>query len=905
MPKPSKPTKTSMMRQWSALKRDFPACLILFRLGDFYEAFNEDASVLADTCGVTLTSRPVSKGTRIPMAGVPYHAVDGYIAQLVRAGVRVAIAEQTGGESSPEKRSRMSRPPDREDGDSASGGGSSGTIIRREVVRVVTAGTLIEGDLLDASSDNYLAALAIDDEGIGLAHLDLSTGRFATTDFDGPDAGARAIDEISRLRPAELLVPESTSSSRAEWLDALDEWLEALGCPTPLVKRPGWHFEFENARRSILDHFRADGLDAYGCADRTLAAGAAGAALAYVLETQRGTADQIMRLSTYDPAGHLVLDAVSRRSLELTRSMREGGVKGSLLWVIDLTQCPMGGRAIRRWIERPLAQIEAIERRLDAVEALTAVDASRESLRAILKRVPDIERLTNRVVAGYAGPRELARLADGLLEIPALAECLASEAEWRVCLPDVEPDVAAALGERIRSVLVDDAPATLDGSTFRRGVDPALDAIHESVAAAREWIAGLEGRERKATGIERIKVGYNRVFGYYLGVPKRFADDVPETWIRKQTLVDSERYVTPELKEREREVLEAERRIAERERALFAELIESVVAEASHVLEAARIIGQLDALASLAEAARRHDYVRPIIDDTGELEIRDGRHPVVERMQSDPFVPNDLTLRPGEIVLLTGPNMAGKSTIGRQAALIVILAHAGSFVPARAARVGLADRVFTRIGAHDEIAAGRSTFMVEMVETANILNHVTARSVVILDELGRGTSTYDGIAIAWAVIEYLHDGPVSGPRTIFATHYHELTALADRLKRVTNLSMAVAETDRGIRFLHRVEPGPADRSYGVHVAELAGLPKEVVLRAWDILGMLEREGGVPLQGAGSRPPGDGGPAQLPLLAPVEREHPAVTALRELDPDELTPREALALVYALRERAVKG
>ncbi len=911
-------SQTAMMRQWADLKRDFPACLILFRLGDFYEAFNEDAAVLAEVCGLTLTSRPVSKGTRIPMAGVPYHAVDGYIAQLVKAGVRVAIAEQTGGESSPEKRSRMSRPASRSaaaDGAVSNGAGAGSAagaggreIIRREVVRVVTAGTLVEGDLLESSVDNFLAALSIGEDGLGLAHLELSTGDFSTTDFIGDGADARVVDELTRLRPAELLVPEATASSRSAWLESLGDRLSRLGCPTQVVVRPSWHFEFEIARRSILEHFGAERLDGYGCAERVLAAGAAGAAIAYVLETQRGTAGQIMRLSTYDVSGYLVLDAVSRRSLEISRAMRDGRVKGSLLWVIDMTVCAMGGRTLRRWVERPLAVQARIESRLDAVQALLDADLSRDALRAVMKRVPDLERLTNRVVAGYAGPRELAGLADGLLEVPELVACIDSEPTWADRLPSFDAEPLAALGDMLRAALADDPPATLDGTVFRRGFDPALDAIHDSVAAAREWIAGLEARERSRTGIERIKVGYNKVFGYFLSVPKRMADDVPADWIRKQTLVDQERYVTPELKEREGEVLEAERRISERERALFAELVAAVVAGAEGPLSAARDIGRLDALSSLAEVARRYDYSRPEIDDSGELEIRAGRHPVVERMQAEPFVPNDLTLRAGEIALLTGPNMAGKSTIGRQAALITILAHVGCFVPARSARIGLADRVFTRIGAHDEIAAGQSTFMVEMVETANILNHATARSLVILDELGRGTSTYDGIAIAWAVIEYLHDGPTKGPRTIFATHYHELTALAERLARVTNLSMAVAETDRGIRFLHRVEAGAADRSYGVHVAELAGLPRDVVRRAWEILGTLEADAGVPLQQASGRPARDVRgdiPEQLPLLAPVEREHPAVRALRELDPDNLSPLEALEALYELRSRAMKG
>jgi len=993
---------TPMMRQWAQIKRQHPDCIVLFRLGDFYEAFNEDAVRVAEVCDVTLTSRPVAKGERAPMAGVPYHAVDGYIAQIVRRGIKVAIVEQTGPEASPEKRARMSRlaagPGEGAGSGESAGlaatglGGTSETvgapgvpelpghrhpasgaagadartkpaptpgrgIMSREVVRVVTPGTLIEGELIDARANHYLAALAWRDGRLGLAHLDVTTGEFATTDFEGPDAERRALDELVRLRAAELIVPERVATGNREsgnresgnrdsgdrdsggrgmgnrdsgdrdsggrgmgnrgtgnrdsdggdtpaLAARLRAAFESLGLSTVIMPFAAWRFDAANARRALLEHFGTASLAAYGCEDRPLAAQAAGAALAYVHETQRGAAGQITALSTYSSDAYMRLDAATRRNLELTGTLRGDQRHGSLLGVLDATLTPMGGRRLRRWIDQPLVDRARIERRLDAVEALAGATRLRAEVRAVLKHVPDLERLTNRVVAGYAGPRELLKLAHGLRREPELHVLLAGvegAALAGLCAQDVLP-----VAEAIEQALADDPPAVLGvPGAIRPGYAAELDAIHASVAEARAWIAGLEGRERGRTGIKKLKVGFNKVFGYYLEVPKALSDAVPGEYHRKQTVAGSERYVTPELKARESEVLQAEERIVALERALFLDLVAEVTAAADRLLGAARDAGMLDALAALAEVAVARRYVRPALDDGRALAIQAGRHPVVEHLRADtPFVPNDVAVGPGEIVLLTGPNMAGKSTIGRQVALTVLMAQVGSFVPAGAAAIGIVDRIFTRIGAQDELAAGQSTFMVEMVETAGILHHATPRSLIILDELGRGTSTYDGMAIAWAVIEHIHNHPRLGARTLFATHYHELTALADLLPRVRNYNMAVAESGDGIVFLHRIEPGAADRSYGIHVAELAGLPRDVVSRAWKILERLEAEGNVPLQGAQDRP-APPRTAQLPLFAPIDVEHPVVDALRQLNVESMTPIEALTRLYELQREVREG
>ncbi len=888
-----------MMRQWAQIKRDFPDCVVLFRLGDFYEAFGEDAVRVAELCDVVLTSRPVAKDERIAMAGVPYHAVDGYIAQLVRRGVKVAIAEQTGADVSPDKRARMSGvlQPLAAAGQEAPSGSR---LMARQVVRIVTPGTLVEGDLLDARANNYLAALASLGERLGLAHADVSTGEFSTMEVAGADATRLVTDELVRLRPAELLHPDAQSEAIAHVLNRFRELAQALGLPTVVVPYAAWRFDADNARRRILDHFGTVSLVAFGCEEHAAATAAAGAVLAYLGDTQPSALTQLRSLSTYGIDHFMNLDAATRRHLEISVTVR-GERKGSLLWALDATVTPMGARTLKSWLERPLLDVEAIQQRLDAVEAFLTDSAERDRLRGMLKSLPDVERLVNRTVAGYAGPRELVALAQGLRRMVAAAGVVVGHAPpWPTEAASPAMAELETIAQRIETALAEDPPAVLGvAGVIRPGCSAELDAVHAAVAEARQWIAGLEAVERTRTGIRGLKVGYNRVFGYYIEVPKAQASRVPSDYARKQTLVDAERYITPELKVREAEVLNAEERIVALERELFASLLEDIRAAQLPIQAAARWVGKVDALLALAEVAAHHDYARPRVTTGGQLLLEAARHPVVERMPSEsPFVANDLTIGEGETILLTGPNMAGKSTVARQAALIVLMAQAGSFVPARRAEIGLVDRIYARIGAQDELALGRSTFMVEMLETAAILRHATPRSLLILDELGRGTSTYDGMAIAWAVLEYLHAEPRLRCRTIFATHFHELTSLVDSLPRLRLYNMAVSEVDGRVVFLHQVEPGAADRSYGIHVAELAGLPKEVIERAWQVLARLEAEGKAPLQDARSRPP-QGKARQLALFAPVSDEQPVTDMLLALDLDSLTPREALNKLYELR------
>ena len=978
------------MRQWAEIKQSYPDCLVLFRLGDFYEAFNEDAVQMAEVCDVTLTSRPVKKGERAPMAGVPYHAVDSYIAQIVKAGIKVAIVEQSGEDTSPEKRSRMSRIPvvpaqpgsDVEQSPSSSAAeeskdGSSSQpslaqmpkvepvappaerktsrkgIMAREVVRVVTPGTILEGELLDAKAPNYLASIAWhqDKQGlrIGLSHADVSTGEFATTELklEKGDPWRALLDSLVRLQPAEIvhpdiagLTPDSTPHVK---LRELSEQLEAMGMAAKLMPSPTWRFDLENATRVLLEHFQVRSLDSFGCGKLPAATMAAGALLDYFRSTQKNAPTQIRPLRTEQDSKYLILDAAARRTLEITETLRGRGRKGSLLEVIDRSQCPMGARTLRAWLSRPLLDIRQIARRQAVIGKLLEAPRVRMQLRDALKAAPDLPRLMNRVTTGYAGPREVQRLGAGLAVFETIKD-LAGNAGWSAGAssgkdldPDPEstgsesstlvvlqnaPDLGseflgslcansfASLREAISQTIAEETPATLGVSgCIRRGHSAELDHIHDSVAEARAYMAGLEQVERERSGIKGLKVGFNKVFGYYLSVPKSASESVPEDYIRKQTLTGSERYITPEMKEREQELLGAEELIIRLERELFQALCATIASESKAILQAADDLGRLDALASLAEVADEERYVQAEVHSSLEIDIVGGRHPVVEtHLRDTPFVPNDMRIDPGEIILLTGPNMAGKSTVGRQVALICLLAQVGSYVPADSARIGLVDRIFTRIGAQDEIASGQSTFMVEMVETAAILSHASSRSLLILDELGRGTSTYDGMSIAWSVIEYIHQHPRLRSRTLFATHYHELTELEASLERLRNMHLAVADTDAGIVFLHEVHEGPADRSYGIHVADLAGLPQDVIRRAGQILRELEAaEASNLVEGAGL-PAGEGAlehspPSQYSMfesaLTPAESD--TLKRLREVDPNSMTPLEAMIALAELKNR----
>ncbi|MBC7227694.1 MAG: DNA mismatch repair protein MutS [Thermoflexales bacterium] len=859
---------TPIRKQYLRLKAQHPDAILFFRLGDFYETFDADAEIAARELDLVLTSRPVAKGVRVPMAGVPHHAVENYIARLIEKGYRVAIAEQVG---------------------EVTGRG----LVEREVVRVVTPGTVVEPALLDARRPNYLAALVVEDDRAGLAYAEITTGEFATTQL----AREEVPRELARLQPRECLFPDAR-----EWKSA-----GPAGPPFPELNFPGIHFtpypayRFEpgTARQSLLDHFGVATLEGFGCEGKPLAIRAAGAILQYLQETQKGALAQLATLRTYSTDRFLVMDPTTRRNLELTESLRERRVQGSLLGVLDRTLTPMGGRLLRARIAQPLVDREEIERRLDEVERFVQDGVLRARVREALRDMPDLERLVNRVVGGVATPRDLVGIRRALEAVNALTSSPCpfplsqivgeGEGDWGVGV--------RAVADLIARAIVDDPPASLsDGGVIRPGFSEELDGLLRSVREAKEWLASLERREQERTGIKNLKVGYNKVFGYYIEVTKANLHAVPPDYIRKQTLVGAERFITPELKEVETLILNAEERQVEVETRVFREVCARIAARAPMLLETARAVARLDVATALAEVAVRNRYVRPDLTDENVLEIVGGRHPVVEQTLAEPFVPNDLHLdEETRILIITGPNMAGKSVYIRQNALIVIMAQMGSFVPAERARIGIVDRIFARIGAQDEVASGQSTFMVEMVETANILNNATPRSLLILDEIGRGTSTYDGISIAWAVVEYLHNHPGRRARTLFATHYHELIELADRLPGVQNVNLAVAEEGGEVVFLHRVVPGGADRSYGIHVAQLAGVPRPVISRAQELLEGLE---------SGKFRPGTPAPRPYqPVL--FADEHPVVEELRKLDVSQMTPLEAINKLYELQQKVGSG
>jgi len=860
------------MRQYQDLKARHPGALLMFRLGDFYELFFEDAKIAARELDIVLTSREVGKGRRVPMCGVPHHALNGYLARLVDRGYRVAICDQV------------------EDPRTARG------LVRRDVTRVVTPGTVMDASMLKAREHRYLGAVAEHDGAWGLSAVDLSTGDFLATQIAGDDATRHLADELARLDLREVVVPEGLGAHEA--LSAI------TAARTPLE---AWRFEPGTARQALLQHFRVVSLEGFGMEQMPLATAAAGALLQYLQQTQMSPLHQLRRPQLYSTERSLALDETTRRNLELLRNRRDGGAAGTLLAVLDETVTPMGGRLLREWLLRPLVDIEAIERRLDAVQAAVKDQARRKTIRNMMRGLPDLARLVGRVGHGSATARDLVALRIGLERLPGVREEVA-----RLDDPVLLGRLAAAvdphaqIAARIGRAIVDDPPTSLrDGGLIRPGYDRALDALRDAAAEGKAWIAGLEAAERQRTGIKSLRVGFNKVFGYYIEVSNANRHLVPGEYVRKQTLTGAERYITPEMKEREAAILGAEERMAALEYELFAALRDEVAASSGSLLDTARALAEIDVLLALAEAAERGGYTRPRITDAPVLEISDGRHPVVERMlEGDRFVPNDLRLdvRDRALLIVTGPNMAGKSTLLRQAALITIMAQMGSFVPASSARVGIADRIFTRVGAVDDLAAGRSTFLVEMQEVARILSGATIRSLIILDEVGRGTSTYDGMSLAWAVVDYLHERV--GARTLFATHFHELTELADLLPRVHNIAMQVREEGDHIAFLHTVAEGRADRSYGIHVARLAGIPDEVIEEARRILQQLEAAAARPGAPETQRMPTRARHArQLPLA--LELPSPIEEVLLSLAVETMTPLEALQTLAELRERVRRG
>jgi len=858
---------TPLRRQYLEIKRRFPQAIVFFRLGDFYETFDQDAELVSRELEIVLTSRPIGKGQRVPLAGIPHHALDSYLAKLIAKGYKVAICEQV---SDAAKGPVLSLPKGR-------------TLMERQVVRVVTPGTVVEGGLLDQRANNYLASLAVEGERAGIAYVDVSTGEFAVAQIDAELLPA----ELDRLRPAELVLPEGQEPP--EGLQAAVSHLEAH------------RFDSEAAADLLLTHFGAASLDAFGCADQPLAVAAAGAVLAYLQDNQRAVLGHITRLSTYNASAFMTLDSQTRRNLELFASVRQGPRTASLLSAIDLTKTSMGARLLRRWLGQPLLDIKELAQRQDRVQFFFQSAVRRGQVSTLLAKMPDLERLLGRISAALALPREVVSLRRGLELVPSLRQAIADGRE--------EIAEAAALLARLHlcqetaaliEQAIEDEPTAgfEEGGVIRPGFSPEMDSLRSVARDARQYLADLERRERQQTGIKSLKVGYNKVFGYYIEVSKANQRLVPAHYQRRQTLVGGERFTTPELKEREFQILHARERQEDLEATLFRQVCAQVAAEGKRILELATAIAETDVFCALAEVAARYGYVRPEVTQDDEIVIRDGRHPVVERMlPQGAFVPNDthLSNQDSQIIVLTGPNMAGKSTYIRQVALIVLLAQMGSFVPAASARIGIVDRIFTRVGALDDIAAGQSTFLVEMLETASILHNATPRSLLLFDEIGRGTSTYDGMAIARAVVEFIHHRPEVAAKTLFATHYHELVDLAALLPRVKNCNVAVSEEEGRVVFLHRILPGGADKSYGVHVAQLAGLPRPVIQRAQEVLSELEDKG--------DRQPRQRRPreaaVQLSLLGASDA---VLEELASLDVDGLTPLQAITKLYELRERA---
>jgi DNA mismatch repair protein MutS len=884
------------MRQYRRIKAEYPDTLLFFRMGDFYEMFFEDAEIASKVLQITLTSRRSSKKSPdVPLCGVPYHAVDSYLAKLIKQGFRVAICEQV------------------EDPKTAKG------IVKREVVRVVTPGTVLDTSLLEAKENNFIAAIysqadpqskrSQSDQAIGVAFVDVSTGEFHLGELTGTDRFQKLLDELQRFEPKEILIPEISEQAASNHEQRIIDAYNA----TCLTKYSDRAFQYTAAKRTLLNHFQVYSLAGFGCQNLSYGISAAGALLQYIQETQKTSLPHIRKISVLRHDKFMVIDSTTQRNLELYRTITDHSRNGSLLGLLDKTVTSMGGRMLQRWMRYPLIEINAINERLDAVEELKNDVILRGDLREQLRGIYDLERLITRLTLSAANARDLVALKFSLFRIPELRNLLKSAQSNMITQLVDTCDELQDVAQLIDHAIVDEPPITLrEGKLIRSDYNDELDELRKISREGKDWIAGLERQERERTGINSLKVKYNKVFGYFIEVTKPNLHLVPDNYIIKQTLVNAVRYITPGLKEYESKVLGAEDRIVELEYALFQEVRQAVVKEVERVLHTAEIIATLDVLSSLAEVADRYLYAKPELTDDDRLEITEGRHPVVEQMKlEEPFIPNDTLAdcQDNRLLIITGPNMAGKSTYIRQVALITLLAQIGSFVPAEKAVIGVVDRIFSRIGASDNLTRGESTFMVEMNETANILNNATHKSLIILDEIGRGTSTFDGMSIAWAVAEYISNQEIIGARTLFATHYHELTALASLLPGIKNYNIAVKEWNDQVIFLRKIVEGGADQSYGIQVARLAGLPLLVIQRAKEILADLEQDrhgeaehhflkqhSSTALNITQNNQKNSA--QQLSLFG--ERPHPVITKIKALDINKLTPIEALNILFTLQE-----
>ena len=860
---------TPMMQQYLQIKEQNQDAILFFRLGDFYEMFGADARTASRELDLTLTTRDKSKDKpaeeRMPMCGVPYHSADSYIARLIAKGYKVAICEQT------------------EDPAQAKG------LVKRDIIRVVTPGTVIDSACLEEGRSNFCAGIYLDEDYAALCACDITTGKAHATAFSGPERVKQLINELARFSPAEAVV------NKAAFFDeTLHTFLQdKLNCH--LEKLPAGRFQMEAAEKLIRRQFGDDALHRLP-RDNPAVFLALGALLSYLHETQKTDLSHVDDLEYYRRGQFMELDLTARRNLELTETLRSKEKKGSLLWVLDKTKTAMGGRLMRAWLERPLLSVTEIDRRSAAVAALVEHTVAREELILALQGISDMERLVGRIVYGTAGGRDLASLRAAMEKLPLVKAQLSCFEKGRLHQLDEALDDLNDLAALIGQTLVDEPPFSVrEGELIRDGFDSEVDRLRTILHGGKGIVVSMEAAEKEKTGIRTLKIGYNKVFGYYIEVSNSFKDQVPDTYIRKQTLVNGERYITQELKDLEHDILSAEDRVKALEYQLFTDLRLHVAEQAARVQRAAAIVAELDALCSLAAVAVKNNYCCPVVDESGVIEIHDGRHPVVEQMRRDSmFVPNDTYMgeKDDRVAIITGPNMAGKSTYMRQVALIVLMAQIGSFVPARAARIGVVDRIFTRIGASDDLSAGQSTFMVEMTEVSDILKAATADSLLILDEIGRGTSTFDGMSIARAVLEYCADPKKLGAKTLFATHYHELTALEGELPGVRNYNIAVRTRGEDIIFLRKIISGGADRSYGIEVAKLAGLPKQVLTRARHILQELEDEAGKP-----HAAPVETDQVSLEALS----ESAVIDQLRRAQVDTLSPLEALNLLYELKNK----
>lgn len=858
---------TPMFRQYYQIKNEYADCILMFRLGDFYEMFDEDAKIAARELELTLTARDCGSG-KVPMAGVPHHAAASYIGTLIKKGYKVAICEQI------------------EDPKEAKG------LVKREVTRVITPGTVIDESILSAKMNNYLCAIATNGRDYGLCHVDVSTGEFSVTEITGATAKEKLIEEITRIQPSECIIDDAFYAE--EIVNVLKEQFGMAVMPFDSEV-----FLFKNASERLREHFRTKSLDGFDLVRKTLAVSAAGATLAYLHKVQKSALDHINTIRTYQMDEFMVIDSTARRNLELFQTIRDGGERGTLLWVLDSTVTSMGGRKLRKWLERPLLNIADINDRLDTVEELVSDVMRLEELRASLGEVYDLERLIAKAVYGSATARDLISMKLSIQRLPAIKRCLTGASSELLGRLRDSIDELQDVEELIQRSIADEPPVSLkEGGIIKRGYSSEVDYLYSLMKSGKSWIAELESAERERTGIKSLKVGFNKVFGYYIEVTKANLDLVPPDYTRKQTLANAERYITSELKERETEILTAEERVIELEYELFTDIRNKVSAEAERIQRTADVVASLDALASLAKVAIANNYTKPHISSGNDMVIKDGRHPTVELMLRGAFVPNDVYMGDGEnhMILLTGPNMSGKSTYGKSVLLIQIMAQMGSFVPAQECLLGVVDRVFVRAGSAEDLYAGHSTFMLELLETATILNSATSRSLVFIDELGRGTGTYDGMAISKAVIEYIHDR--IGAKTIVSTHYHELTELEGYLENIKNYHVSAIEKDGELIFLYKVQRGGTDKSYGVNVARMAGIPGSVVRRARQVLKDFEARALASKE------------QQLGLFDTAvtsesetvsEQEIKVLEELRSIDLNNVTPLQALSLLHEMKAK----